>query len=136
MADFRKLTIDLVAAAGKVDGSEIKVLKKALYADDQIELDEIQFLSELRNAVVKKAKKKATHALDKFFLKAIEDHILQDGVVSVEEVSLLQAQVFADKRLVKGGKKLVESLKKKATSVPPELDALLESMKGKKKKKS
>ncbi|MSR53373.1 MAG: hypothetical protein EXS09_08785 [Gemmataceae bacterium] len=134
MADFRKLSIDLIAANGKIVSSGIKVLKKSLYADDRIELDEIQFLSELRNAVVNKAKKKATHALDKFFLKAIEDHILQDGVVSADEVSLLQAQVFADKRLVKGGKKLAESLKKKATSVPPELDALLGSVKGKKKK--
>jgi hypothetical protein len=135
MADFRKLAIDLVAADGKVDREEIKVLRKALYADNVIDLNEIQFLSELRAAVVKKGRKKSMGAIDKFFVKAIEDHILHDGVVTAEEVTLIETHVLSDKKLRKEAKKLAKNLKKKATTAAPELDVLLEKL-GKKKKSS
>jgi hypothetical protein len=132
MADFRKLAIDLVAADGKVDRAEIKVLKKALYADNVIDLNEIQFLSELRAAVVKKGKKKSTGAIDKFFVKALQDHILHDGIVTAEEVALIRTHVLSDKKLKKEARKLAKNLKKKATTAAPELDALLESLNKKK----
>lgn len=135
MADFRKLAIDLVAAEGKVNRGEIKILKKALYADDRIDLDEVQFLADLRTAVAKNAKKKTPTALNKFFLKAIQDHVLQNGAVSAEEVALIQSHVLGDKKLAKGAKGMVESLKKKATTTSPELETLLTELTKKKKKK-
>jgi hypothetical protein len=134
MADFRKLAIDLVAADGKVDKEEIKVLKKSLYADNLIDLNEIEFLSDLRAAVVKKGKKKSSATLDKFFVKALQDHILQDGIVTAEEVGLIQTHVLSDKKLAKAARKLAKNLKKRATTAAPELDALLASLNGKKKK--
>jgi hypothetical protein len=135
MADFRKLAIDLIAADGKVDRAEIKVLKKALYADNLIDINEIQFLSELRAAVAQRASKKSTAAFDKFFIKALKDHILSDGIVTAEEVVLIQKHMMGDKKLSKEVKKLAKNLKKQATTAAPELDALLESLTNKKKKK-
>jgi hypothetical protein len=135
MADFRQLAIDLVAADGKVDREEISVLKASLYADNRISASEVEFLADLRAAVAKKGKKKSTSAMDKFFLRALEDHILKDNVVTTAEVTLIEKHVLSDKKLAKGAKKLAKNLKKKAQTVAPELDALLESLGGKKKKK-
>ena len=134
MADFRKLAIDLVAADGKVDREEIKVLKKSLYADNKISASEVEFLADLRAAVAKKGKRKSTSAMDKFFLRALEDHILHDSVVTPEEVGLIEKHVLSDKKLAKGAKKLAKNLKKKATTVAPELETLLATLGGKKKK--
>lgn len=135
MADFRKLAIDLVAADGKVDREEIKVLKDSLYADNRISLSEVEFLADLRAAVAQKGKKKSTSTMDKFFLRAIEDHILKDSVVTAAEVAMIEKYVLSDKKLAKGIKKLVKNLKKKATTVAPELDSLLNGLGEKKKKK-
>ena len=135
MADFRQLAIDLVAADGKVDREEIQVLKASLYADNKISASEVQFLADLRAAVAKKGKKKSTSAMDKFFLRALEDHILRDSVVTSEEVGLIEKHVLSDKKLAKSAKKFAKTLKKKATTVAPELDKLLEGLGGKKKKK-
>lgn len=135
MADFRQLAIDLVAADGKVDREEIKVLKTSLYADNKISASEVEFLADLRAAVAKKGKKKSTSAMDKFFLRALEDHILRDSVVTAAEVGLIEKHVLSDKKLAKSAKKFAKTLKKKATNVAPEFDKLLEGLGGKKKKK-
>ena len=42
MADFRKLSIAALLADGKIDDAEVKVIKKELYADGQIEAIELR----------------------------------------------------------------------------------------------
>ena len=55
MADYRKLAIQLIAADGKIDENEIKLLRKALFADGKITHEEVTFVGELRSALIRKA---------------------------------------------------------------------------------
>ena len=128
MADFRKLAIDLIAADGTVSESELKILKKAVYEDGKVRHDEVLFLAEVRAAVLKKAKGNPTPEFDAFFLKAVQDSVLDNGIISAEEVEIVKKHVIGDKKLEAGSvKKFMDTLKKKATTIDPGFDKLHET---------
>jgi hypothetical protein len=124
MADYRKLAINLIAADGDIDATEVRVLKKELYADGRISHDEVTFIGEVRAAVLAKAKGKPTTGIDKFFLNAFHESVLGNGIISLEEVDMVKKLVLEDKKLVHYAKKFLDNLKAKATQIPPEFDAL------------
>lgn len=131
MADYRKLAIQLIAADGKIDGSEIKQLKKSLYADGKISHEEVTFLAELRAALVKKAKKTSAK-FDSFYLKALAESFLGDGVISAHEVTMIGKFVVEDKSIKNGAKKkFLDGLKTKATMLAPDFEKLYEGLKKK-----
>src|SRR5262249_49076649 len=124
MADWRKLAMAALLADGQIDDTEVKVIKKELFADKKIDREEAQFLVELRNAAQKKAKGAAlSPALEKLFCSALEAHILEDGSIDAEEVKFLQAAVYADKKVDDGEKKFLARLKKGAHKASPEFEA-------------
>ncbi len=128
MADFRKLALDLIAADGKIDESEIKILKKSLYADGKIQDDEIAFLIDVKTAVLRKTKDSPTVEFDKFFLKALTDNILTDKVISAQEAGTIKKHVVGDKKLdVQEIKKFLMKLKKDATTTDPEFDKVYDA---------
>ncbi|MEZ6141784.1 MAG: hypothetical protein R3B84_14530 [Zavarzinella sp.] len=130
MADFRKLVIDLVVADGVIEADEIKLIKKSLYADKMLTRDEVAFLTDLRAVAARK--KIDLTAFDKFYLQAIHDNILGNGIISKEEASLAQELVVKPKHFAEVALKFLQNLKKKATKVAPEFDALLEKLTPKK----
>lgn len=131
MADYRKLTIQLISADGKIDGAEIKLLKKALYADGKISHEEVTFLADLRAALIKKAKK-ASAKFDAFYLKALAESFLGNGVVSADEVALIGKLVMSEKSIKNSAKKkLLDGLKAKATMLAPDFDKLYAGLKKK-----
>jgi hypothetical protein len=131
MADYRKLAIQIIAADGKVDGSEIKLLKKALYADGKISHEEVTFLADLRAALLTKAKK-ASSKFDAFYLKALAESFLDNGVVSADEVVMIGKYVMNEKSIKNGAKKkFLDGLKKKATTLAPDFDKLYDGLKKK-----
>jgi hypothetical protein len=131
MADYRKLAIQLIAADGKVDGSEIKLLKKALYADGKVSHEEVTFLADVRAAVLKKAKR-ASAKFDAFYLKALAESFLDNGVVSADEVVMINKFVMSDKSIKNGAKKkFLDGLKSKATMLAPDFDKLYDGLKKK-----
>ncbi len=132
MADYRKLAIELIAAGGKFDALESRLLKKALYADGRISHEEVQFVADLRNATLKR-KGAATEAITRFFLAALHDGIIGNGIISVEEVGILRKMLIGDKTLVGQAKKVLDKLKKEAKTIPPEFDALYGSIPAPKK---
>jgi hypothetical protein len=131
MADYRKLAIQIITADGKVDGSEIKLLKKALYADGKISHEEVTFLADLRSALLKKAKK-ASSKFDAFYLKALAESFLGNGVVSADEVVMIGKYVIGESSIKNGAKKkFLDELKKKATTLAPDFDKLYDGLKKK-----
>jgi uncharacterized membrane protein YebE (DUF533 family) len=127
MADFRKLSIAALLADGKIDDAEVKVIKKELYADGHIDRKEVEFLIELRNAAQKKAKGGAlSSAFENLFFKAIQDNVLEDGVISGKEAAWLRKMLFADGKIDDGEKKFLKKLKASATKTAPAFDALYE----------
>ncbi len=54
MANWRKLTIATLLADSKIDDDEVKALRKELWEDGQIDMEEVKFLIDLRNNAAEK----------------------------------------------------------------------------------
>ena len=133
MADWRKVALSAFLADGVIDDTEVKILKKELWADGKIDKDEVEFLIDLRNLAQKKAKKgKLKSAFEKLFFKAIEENVLADGTIDDEEARWLRAMLFADKKIDANEKKFLARLKKAAKSTSPAFDKLYEECLAKK----
>ena len=127
MADWRKLAMAAILADGVIDDNEVKLLRKELYADKQIDTEEREFLIALRNAAMKKADGGALNAaFEKFFFTAIQDNVLEDGNIDAAEAQWLEKLIFADKKVDDNEKKFLARLKKGAKRTSPEFDALYE----------
>jgi hypothetical protein len=127
MADWRKLAMAAILADGKIDDTEVKILRKELFGDKKIDDDERDFLIALRNAAQKKAYRgQLRPAFEKFFFEAIENNVLADGVIDAAEAKWLQKLIFADKKVDDNEKKFLARLKKGARRTSPEFDALYE----------
>ncbi len=132
MADFRKLSIAALLADGKIDDAEVKVIKKELYADGKIDKKEVEFLIELRNNAQKKAKGEPLGALfENLFFKAVQDNVLEDGVITSKEASWLRKMLYADKKIDENEKKFLKKLKASATKTSPAFNALYDECMGK-----
>jgi uncharacterized tellurite resistance protein B-like protein len=117
MADWRKLAVDVLLADGVIDDNEVKILRKHLYEDGKIDKKEVEFLVDLRNQAQKKLKGgPLSPGFEKFFFKAVEDYILEDGEISTAEANWLQKMLWADGKIDDGEKKFLTGLKKKATN--------------------
>ena len=125
MADFRKLAIAALLADGKIDDTEVKVIKKELYADGKIDKSEVGFLIDLRNAAQKKAAGGALSAsFENLFFKAIGDNVLKDGVIDGKEAAWLRKMLFANGKIDDGEKKFMKKLKAGATKTSAAFDKL------------
>jgi uncharacterized tellurite resistance protein B-like protein len=127
MADWRKLALEALLADGKIDQTEVKVLKKALWADGKIDKQEVEFLIELRNAAQKKArasKEELLPAFETLFFKAIESNVLKDGKIDNREAAWLRKMLFADRKIDDNEKKFLMRIKKAATKTSADFEQL------------
>ncbi|MFL5343092.1 MAG: hypothetical protein ACJ8F7_23420 [Gemmataceae bacterium] len=109
MADFERMARDLISADGKIDDTEVRVLRKHLYEDGKITHSELTFLMELK----KRAKRKS-QSFDRFYLKAAGDSILDNRLVSHEEIGIIK-KIIADKKLPAAEvKRFLNHIKKEA----------------------
>jgi hypothetical protein len=138
MANFRKLAIAAILADGKIDETEVGVLRKELKeADGKIGEEGIQFLTELRDVGQKKAKAKKEEispAFENFFFKVVQDKVLEDGKIDAAEAGFLRKMLFADGKIDDGEMKFLTSLNKKAKAKSPEFEKLYTECETKHKK--
>ena len=113
MANFRQLAIDLISADKVIDDGEVRILRKHLYDDGRVTHAELEFLMEL-----KKKSKLPSPTYDRFYLKAAGDSILDNDIVSHEEIGLIK-KLIADKKLdVAEVKRFLNRVKKDAKPNP------------------
>jgi uncharacterized tellurite resistance protein B-like protein len=123
--DFRKLAVELCLADGKIDETEVKIIKKALYEDGKIQQKEAEFLIELRGLAQKRAKgRKLRPAFENFFFKAIQDSVLDNGYISRKEATLLRKAIFADGKVEDSEVRFMRRLKNAARKTSPQFDRL------------
>ena len=124
MPDLRQIEHDILAN-GKVDGQQLEVLRRQLYAAGKVDRRGADFLVELHKRV-----QHVTPAFEHFFYQAIKDHILAHGRISTEEVAWLRRMLFADGRIKDQERKFLHELKGESKETCPEFEALFkESMK-------
>ena len=120
MASLRQIERDILAI-GKVEGQELDVLSRRVYAGDTISRLVADFLVELHKRV-----QHLTPAFVQFFYQAIKDHILADGRIDAEKTAWLRRMVFADGKIDDEERKLLHELKGEAEEVSPEFESLFE----------
>jgi len=124
MLELQKIEQDILAI-GKVDGVELELLRKRVYAGGKIDRKTADSLVELHKRVQHR-----TPAFDKFFYQAIKDHILAQGRIDAEETSWLRRMLFADGKFDDEERKFLHELKGEAKHVGRDFEVLLtESMK-------
>ena len=128
MADFRTLAKDLCLADGKIDDAETKILKKHLYADGKIDQSELEFLIALRSDAQKK--RGCGASFESFFMKAVYDSILGNGIISNAEAKLLRKAIYADGKVEDDERRLVKRLKAAARKTAPAFDRLYKEVVG------
>jgi hypothetical protein len=124
MAELRQIERDILAI-GKVEGQELEVLRRRMYAGAKINRSEADFLVELHKRV-----QHLTPAFEQFFYQAIKDHILADGRIDAEVAAWLRRMLFADGKIDDEERKFLHELNGEAQHASPEFKALFqESMK-------
>jgi hypothetical protein len=117
-ADLREIEREILAV-GKVEGPELEVLRERLYAGDRINRPKADFLVMLHKRV-----QHLTPAFERFYYKAIKDHILADGRIDAEITAWLRRMLFADGKIDDEERKLLHELNGEARQVCPEFEAL------------
>ena len=117
MLKLQKIGQDILAT-GKVDGPNLEVLHRQVYAEGKIDRPKADFLVELYRRV-----EHMTPAFEQFFYQAIKDHILV-GRVGAEETAWLRQLLLADGKLKDEERKFLHELKGEAKQVSREFDAL------------
>jgi hypothetical protein len=131
MADWRETAKLLVLADGTIDDNEVKILRKAILADDYVDQDEIAFLVDLRSAARKKAKGEVNANFEKLFTDAVTKYVVGgDGGISAEKTAWLKANLFPTKKADEGSKKLLGKLKKSVTHESPAFNTLHDEVVG------
>ncbi|HEV3255454.1 MAG TPA: hypothetical protein VG013_01115 [Gemmataceae bacterium] len=124
MLDLRLIEHDILTN-GRVDGPELDVLRRQLYAGGTIDRRGADFLVELHKRV-----QHLTPAFEQFFYQAIKDHILAHGRIDAEEAAWLRRMLFADGKIDDEERKFLHELKGEAEQVSREFEVLFaESMK-------
>jgi hypothetical protein len=108
-------------ASGKIDGPELDLLLRQLYASDRIDRREADYLVELH-----KQAQHCTPAFERFFYRAIKDHILAHGRVDAEDALWLRQMLFADGKINDEKRKFLHELKGEASQVSPAFEVLFE----------
>jgi hypothetical protein len=120
MLDLRPIEHDILAR-GRVDGHELEVLRRELYAGGKVDRRGADFLVELHKRV-----QHLTPAFEHFFYQAIKDHILAHGRIDAEEAAWLRRMLFADGKIDDEERKFLHELKGEAKQVSREFEVLFE----------
>jgi hypothetical protein len=120
MQDLRQIEHDILAN-GKVDGPELEVLRRQLYAGGTINRRGADFLVELHKRV-----QHMTPAFEQFFYQAIKDHILAQGRIDAEETVWLRRMLFADGKIDDQERKFLHELQGEAKQVSREFEVLFQ----------
>ena len=109
-----------VLANGRVDGHELELLRQ-VYATGTVSRDAADCLVELRKRV-----RSRTPGFEKFFFKAIRDHVIADDRISRGEATWLREALLADGKLADPERKFPHQLRGEAKEVSPEFESLLQ----------
>ncbi len=119
MADWKKLTKELLLADGTIDRREVDLLRKELLADGTIDDIELEFLLELKRGAAAVAP-----SFHQLVLDAVKNNVLADGVISAQEASWLRRWIVSEGGADETMKKFLQELRAGAKQKVPEFEAL------------
>jgi hypothetical protein len=120
MLELRQIAQNILAT-GKVNGHELEVLRRTLYADGKVYRQEADLLVELHKRVPH-----LTPAFEHFYYQAIKDHILANGRIDAGETAWLRRMLFPDGKIKDEARRFLHEIKGEAKEVGPEFEQLFD----------
>ncbi|MCI0740457.1 MAG: hypothetical protein L0Y72_15530 [Gemmataceae bacterium] len=118
MQKLRLIERDILAT-GKIDGPELEVLRRQLYAEGTIDRTKADFLVDLHKRV-----QHLNPAFEQLFYQTIKDHLLADGWIDAEDAAWLRRMLYADGKIDDEERKFLNELKGEAKKVCREFEGL------------
>jgi hypothetical protein len=115
--DLQGLEVQIIDN-GRVEGHEIEVLRKALFANGSMAEREAVWLVEVHKRIQYR-----TRGFEQFFYQTIKDYLLADGKVGAKETEFLRNMLLYDDRLVDEERKFLKQLKGEAKQLSAEFEA-------------
>lgn len=119
MADWQRLTKDLLLIDGRLDDRETNLVRQLFFAGKQIDDNELEFLLAL-----KKGATVVAPSFNQLMIDSVRQHILQDGAISPMKADWLRRWIVADGAVHPPEKKLLQEIKAGVKKSCPEFDAL------------
>lgn len=119
MASWKSLAKAALLSDGRIDTSEVEILRKEIFADGKVDKSELEFLADLRRSADSVVK-----VFTELFLDSVKSHMLQDGVIDDAEAAWLRKEILADGKVDADEIRLLKDLKSQAKSVGSAFEAL------------
>jgi hypothetical protein len=124
MLNLRQVEHD-VMANGRIEGHHLDVLRRELYVGGKIDRRAVNLLVELRKRL-----EHHTPDFERFFYRAIKDHVLASGRIDAEQAAWLRGVLATGNWIQDDDRRLLHELKGEAQAVAPEFESLFaEAMK-------
>ena len=104
---------------GRITESEVEVIRDYIREDGRLDLDDVKFLVNL----LCEARDVCTE-FDVLFFPILKEVILEDGRIGQDEQFYLLKMLYSDEHVRESEKQFLRQLRKEATEVTPEFEAL------------
>lgn len=106
----------------KITDAEVPAIRERLYADGQLNLDDVKLLIELYCEADSRCP-----AFEKLFFSVLEDVLLEDGEIQPGEQYYLLKMLYSDREIQQPERAFLQSLRQRASVRTPEFNALCET---------
>jgi hypothetical protein len=106
----------------KICDAEVPAIRERLYADGQLNLDDVKLLIELYCEADKRCP-----AFEKLFFSVLEEVLLEDGEVQPAEQFYLLKMLYSDRKICKAEREFLQSVRDRAAVRTPEFEALCQT---------
>lgn len=120
MADWKRLSRNLILKDGAIGEKETEIIMKEFLAEGVINKSEAEFLIDLRNSATRAAQK-----FHEFVFDIVQKALLADGVISAAETAWLEKFLLADGKVDELEKAFLRRMKAAARQTSPEFEALI-----------
>jgi hypothetical protein len=106
----------------KISQDEVRVIRDYIQQDGKLDLDDVKFLVELLSDA-----NEVSPEFDRLFFPALKEVILGDGQIGMDEQFYLLKMLYSDGHVRDSEREFLLELRRDATEVTPEFDALCET---------
>jgi hypothetical protein len=106
----------------KVCDAELPAIRERLYADGQLNLDDVKLLIELYCEADRRSP-----AFEQLFFAVLEEVLLEDGEIQPGEQYYLLKMLYSDREIQPAERTFLQNIRQRLRSRPPEFEALCET---------
>jgi hypothetical protein len=102
--------------------AEVPAIRERLYADGQLNLDDVKLLIELYCEADRRSP-----AFEELFFSVLDEVLMEDGQIQPAEQFYLLKMIYSDRKICDRERQFLRGLRKRASHTTPEFEALCET---------